>query len=310
MEESMGYQECDQHIIDYQMYELAGVTPHPGSGQFRGPQVTGSRYIACVGAAQTFGRFCAEPFPMLLRREVGIETMNLGQAGAGPTFHNSSPGLLRYINNAEVVIVQVLSARSQSNSMFRTFSHARAGIRQSDGALMPAERFYHELMLHEPDRVAGIVEETRKGYVEAMLRLLRDITPPTILFWFSVRRPDYTAAYDLPLDRLFGSFPQLVNGAMVDRLSVAADRYVECITARGLPQPLFDLRGRPTTVTQQDDFGPSTVVYDHNPYYPSPGMHADAAAALAGPCRQLLRHKTSQPRPRRPPPLAGDTPTH
>jgi Domain of unknown function (DUF6473) len=268
MEESMGYQECDQHIIDYQMYELTGVAPHPGSGQFRGPPVTGSRYIACVGAAQTFGRFCA---------------------GAGPTFHNSSPELLRYINNAEVVIVQVLSARSQSNSSFRTWSHARDGVRQSDGVLMPAERFYQELILREPDRVAEIVEETRKAYVRDMLRLLRDITPPAILFWFSVRPPDYTAAYELPLDRLFGSFPQLVNKAMVDQLRVAAERYVECVTARGLPQPLFDREGRRTTVTQQDDFGPSTVVYDHNVYYPSPDMHTDAAAALAGPCRQLLR---------------------
>jgi hypothetical protein len=289
MEESMGYQECDQHIIDYQMYELTGVAPHPGSGQFRGPPVTGSRYIACVGAAQTFGRFCAEPFPMLLRRELAVETMNLGRAGAGPTFHNSSPELLRYINNAEVVIVQVLSARSQSNSSFRTWSHARDGVRQSDGVLMPAERFYQELILREPDRVAEIVEETRKAYVRDMLRLLRDITPPAILFWFSVRPPDYTAAYELPLDRLFGSFPQLVNKAMVDQLRVAAERYVECVTARGLPQPLFDREGRRTTVTQQDDFGPSTVVYDHNVYYPSPDMHTDAAAALAGPCRQLLR---------------------
>jgi Domain of unknown function (DUF6473) len=310
----MGYQECDQHIVDYQMYELAGVAPHPGSGRFRGPPVAGSRYIACVGAAQTFGRFCTEPFPVLLRRELGIETMNLGHPGAGPTFHNSNPRLLRHINDAEVVIVQVMSARSQSNSLFGTWSHSRDGIRQSDGVLMTAERFYYELVLQEPDRVAAIVEETREHYVQDMLRLLGDITPPTILFWFSVRRPDYTAAYQLPLDRLFGSFPHLVNRAMIARLRVAADRYVECVTARGLPQPLFDRQGRPTIVTQQDDhgsledYGSSTVSYDRNPYYPSPDMHADAAVALTEACRDLVGDNTFHPRPPSAPTRADDIP--
>jgi hypothetical protein len=298
----MGYQECDAHIVDYQMYELAGVASHPGSGRFRGPPVVGSRYIACVGAAQTFGRFCAEPFPVLLSHELGIETMNLGHPGAGPTFHNSNAALLRHINNAAVVIVQVMSARSQSNSLFCTWSHARDGIRQSDGVLMTAERFYRELVLHEPARVAGIVEETRECYVQDMLRLMADITAPTVLFWFSVREPDYSATYQLPLDGLFGHFPQLVNRAMIDRLSVAADRYVECVTARGLPQRLFDRQGRPTTVTQLDDYGSLdnsnslTVSYDQNVYYPSPDMHADAAAALTVPCRELVGDDRSLPR--------------
>ena len=55
-----------------------------------------------------------------------------------------------------------------------------------------------------PFHVAGIVQETRENYVQDMLRLLQDVTPPKILFWFSVRRPDYTADYQLPLGRLFG----------------------------------------------------------------------------------------------------------
>ena len=39
-----------------------------------------------VGAAQTFGRLCALPFPSLLAETMGIEVLNLGHGGAGPEF--------------------------------------------------------------------------------------------------------------------------------------------------------------------------------------------------------------------------------
>src|SRR5947208_3544554 len=133
----MGYQQRDRHIIDYGLYQLPGVAPYEGQGMFRGPRVTGGDYIACVGAAQTFGCFCPQPYPVLLASKLGIETLNLGYGGAGPTFHNSNTKLLHYINGARLVIVQVLSGRSQSNSYFRTPGHARQGIRVADGRWMP-----------------------------------------------------------------------------------------------------------------------------------------------------------------------------
>src|SRR5437016_3173502 len=111
----MGYQERDSHILDYDLYELPGVRPYPGNGRFRGPRLASDRYIACVGAAQTFGCFCAEPFPFLLRQRLGMDALNLGYGGASPSFHASSPAIMDYINRARVVIVQILSGRSQSN---------------------------------------------------------------------------------------------------------------------------------------------------------------------------------------------------
>jgi len=291
--------------MDYQMYELAGIAPYPGAGRFRGPAVTGSEYIACVGAAQTFGCFCAEPYPALLRHILGIETMNLGYGGAGPTFHNSNMRLLEYINDAHLVIVQVMSARSQSNSMFRTRAHARDGIRISDGTYITAERFYRELAIENPERLKKIVEETRANYVRDTLSLLNNIKPQKILFWFSVRCPEYHESYELPIRKIFGGFPQLVNRAMVERLSVAVDSYVECVTSRGLPQPLFDRQRRPAQVTLQDEFGAYTITDDHNRYYPSPEMHVDGANALAEACRKLLRHRALWLRPRGAPPRAS-----
>jgi hypothetical protein len=242
-----------------------------------------------VGAAQTFGCFCPEPYPQLLARDLGIESMNLGYGGAGPTFHNSNAKLLEYINGARLVVVQVLSARSQSNSLFRIRTHARSGVRVSDGTWMSAETFYHDLMLTAPGLLPDVVAETRANYVSDMRALLRDIHPPKILFWFSERSPEYREEYALPLWRVFGGFPQLVNKAMVDQIRPSADEYVECITARGMPQQLFDRAGSPTTAIRQDAAGRDGVRDTHNSYYPSPEMHIDAASALRSPCRALLK---------------------
>src|SRR5258706_2110901 len=116
----MGYQERDRHIIDYDMYELPRVRPHPGNGWFRGPPVTDNRYIAFVGGAQTFGCFAPYPYPILLSRRLGIQTLNLGYGGACPTYHTSNMPLMDYINRSCCVVVQIMSGRSQSNSKFRT----------------------------------------------------------------------------------------------------------------------------------------------------------------------------------------------
>lgn len=283
-----GYQARHQHILDYGMYELPGVAPYEGGGRFRGPRVRSGDYIACVGAAQTFGCFCRLPYPVLLTRDLGVETLNLGYGGAGPTFHNSNAKLLEYINRSRLVIIQVMSARSQSNSLFEIRTHARSGIRVSDGAWMSAEAFYHELLLTAPELLPDLVTETRANYVRDMTRLLNDIRPPKILFWFSQRHPEYKEEYKLPLWNMLGGFPQLVNEEMIMQIKAAANDYVECVTSRGMPQPLFNRAGSPTTAIRQDAAGRDGVRDTHNHYYPSPEMQADAAATLITPCRQLL----------------------
>ncbi len=291
----MGYQDRDREIIDYEMYELPGVRPHPGGGCFRGPRLCGPDYIACVGAAQTFGCFCEKPFPSLLAERLGIETLNLGSGGAGPTFHNSNARLMQYINDARLVIVQVLSARSQSNSLFKTTHHGMEGVRVADGQRMIAQEFFTELMLHEPKKIKQIVEETRLSYVQAMIRLLKNIRKPKILFWFSVRTPEYQEEYELPVWKIWGAFPQFVNREMVSELEKHSDAYVECVSRRGLPQPLFDKQGRPATLTYgYTILKPEVITETHNRYYPSPQMHEDAARLLTPVCRELLSAGTTR----------------
>jgi hypothetical protein len=280
---AVGYQVSDAHIIDYEIYELAAV-----DGGFRGPPVSSDVYVACLGGAQTFGRFVQTPFPRLISHSLRIETLNLGRGGVGPSFYLSNPRLLEYTNRARMVIFQVLSGRSQSNSLFRITGNGMRGMNLANGREMSAPEFYTWLMARDSQLARMIVEETRENYLSAMMQLLDAITPPKILLWFSVRGPNYEEYLELPLGRLWGEFPHFVNQAMVDEMRSRADIYVECVSRRGLPQPIFDRIGNPTSF-KGFSLSPSEVVMmTRNRYYPSPEMHEDAAQMLLPVCRKIL----------------------
>lgn len=271
------YQDIDRPHIDY------GLVPVQGSYLWvRGPTIDRSRpYIACVGAAQTFGRFCLRPFPTLLGDRLGVQVLNLSDGGVGPGWIDN-PVFLDLLNGASMVVVQILSARSEGNSRFdnrATGSHV--GIRVRDGQRMTFFDFFRDLIETESaEMVAQVVRETRANYVQRTLQVLAKIRSPKTLLWFSVRRPDYL---DQPgsAHGYFSEYPHLVNRAMVEELCPHADDYVECTSRAGLPQPLWpankDIEGAKLKGGCLE-----------NLYYPSPAMHALAADLLEPACRRLL----------------------
>jgi hypothetical protein len=165
------------------------------------------------------------------------------------------------------------------------------GIRVRDGASMTASEFFTDLVREAPEQVPRIVAETRRNFVRDMCALLKNIRPPKLLLWFSVRKPEYPAEVALPLWKLWGAFPQFVNRPMVDMLRAHSADYVEVVTSRGLPQPLRDRAGNPATVVHA--YGRESSTATQNTYYPSPEMHEDAAEALDVPCRKLLAHDSA-----------------
>jgi hypothetical protein len=281
--EEGGYQALDRHIVDYQVFDL------PPLYGVRGPKPPLERenFFVCVGAAQTFGRFCERPFPTILSEELGLPVLNLGAAGAGPLFFLRRPQLLDYMNRARFAIVQVMSARGEDNSYFESIDNGLLR-RRSDGARMLAVPAYKELLETEGEDVARrIVAETRSNFLRYFADLLAKIDVPTVLFWFSQRPPDYPESYSR-VGKFMGRFPQLVDASTMAKLTPQADSYIECVTSRGLPQQLFDrFSGEPTTVL---NVPPELGGREHrqNGYYPSPEMHEDAAAALRESARSML----------------------
>lgn len=291
------YQDLDGPWFDYELHAIANL---PGA-RFRGPAIDPARpYVACVGGAQTYGRFCDRPFPSLLREYLGIQVLNLGLGGAGPRKFDT-PEYLKWLNGAELVIVQVLSARSGGNSFFDNSARGGLlGVRQSDGKKMRFDDFFREIVrTRDLPLIRRIITETRDNYVRSTTSFLDHIRVPKLLFWFSVRSPDYhnnvfPPYFNRPIIettetilnvpepwQFMGPYPHLVDRCIVEKLRTHSDAYVECVSRAGIPQTLWKAH-QPIDGAQLLD----GVLVNH--YYPSPEMHAKVAELLAPVCSRYL----------------------
>lgn len=271
------YQATDKEIVDYQYFTLPET-----SALARGPAPTTLNqggYIACIGGAQTLGRFVERPYSHQIADTLQHQVLNLGHGGGKPQYYNSRPALFRYLNKASAVIVQVVSARAVENSIFKPASIENSFLidkRKQDGEKPQFANHAYGRLLREagPEVVARIVAETREQWTSEMTTLLMRIKVPKILLWLSVRPPDYQESFET-VDSVLGAYPHLVNRAMIDALRPVADAYVEYTGSVGLPQKLvsrFD--GNPVAVF------PRQEVPSENLYYPSPEMHKEVAEMI------------------------------
>ncbi len=68
-----------------------------------------------------------------------------------------------------------------------------------------------------------------------------------------------------------------VNREMVEAMKSASDFYVECSSSEGIPQLIYDSKGK---------------VARRNKYYPSPEMQQKAAELLIPVCQKILATKS------------------
>ncbi len=214
--------------------------------------------------------------------------LNLGAGAAGPGFLVSDPILIEYINRASLAIVQVVSGRSTSNSLFKVKDHSMMGTRLSDGRNMSAPAFYDDLLQSDIHLAREIVAETRRNYVQAMIETLTKIQVPKILFWFSVRTPEYEEKWTPPASGILSDFPQLVNREMINQLLPFSEHYVECVSRTGLPQPIPPRDPAVTATLDLPSPLPQVELTWMNRYYPSPEMHEEAADLLEPVCREIF----------------------
>jgi hypothetical protein len=287
----MQYQDRDWEIVDYKGYSL----PNVPELTFRGPKpesLAEGQYFVCIGAAQTLGCFCEKPYPALLQEKLNLPCLNLGMAGAGPSLFLENNQLLEYINQAKFAIVQVMSGRSESNSLFDSRGREYL-VRRSDGVRLGADAAYQEL-LEKKDKhyVKDLIAETRNNWIVNYKKLLQKIEVSKILFWFSTREPFYIEKYT-NVSNLFGRYPQLVNLKMIEKIKKYSNGYVECISGRGMPQLMISrFTYKPINIDlMREDlrrlYGNKQL---YNKYYPSPEMQIDAANTLEKYCKKYLNN--------------------
>jgi LPS sulfotransferase NodH len=274
------YQNLDRSGgFEYDLYRISSL----GLRYFRGPAIDMNRpFIAFVGSAHTFGRFVSQAFPTLLAKRLDIPAINLGVGGAGPRHFNTN-AYVELLNRSEAVVVQVLSARSSSNSLF---DNSRNGGMQGRSEFadheIRAEEFFRRVAdKYGVQRCKQLIRETREDYVLTFIDFLRKIAAPKILLWLSTREPDYVEDYEKVPYGVFGAFPQLVNSQMIAEISLYSDAFIKCTSRDGLPQKLW-------TSGQSIDGAVSTNGTLENRYYPSPAMHLATVDALESTCRRFL----------------------
>jgi hypothetical protein len=147
-----GYAEPDWEVVDYQMYCLDSEVVDRQTNTtllLRGPKpqnLENGKYFVCIGAAQTFGRFCEKPYPTLLQERLGIQALNLGRGGAGPSFFSKeNDKLLRYINGRKFVCYTGYAGRSEGNSLFNS-NGLGFYTRVSDGTWIGCDDAFKELL--------------------------------------------------------------------------------------------------------------------------------------------------------------------
>ncbi len=266
----MTYQRVIANGLDYATYRFGR-----SRQLFRGPKPELDQpYIACVGGAETFGKFVLRPFATHLEDQLEITVANLGTPGGGPTFYLDDPVLLETLSAARVCVVQAMGAWALSNRLYtvrRRRNERLAGTSEMLRALYPAldltqfryaQNMLARLYAVNPQNFRLVEMELRAAWVARMRELLDRIETRKILFWFSERRPEDEAGLRGGAERLCA--PAFVDRAMLDAVAPHADAVVEYVAPAQpvaeaeLPDPSAGPRG-----------------------YPSAAMHEDGAAALA-----------------------------
>ena len=264
---------------------------------FRGPKPDLTRpYVACIGSGQTFGRYAFEPYPQILETRLQTQVANFGVCGAGPGLFLRDSMILEAASNADLCVVQAMSARALSNRLFKVKPESNAqikGVAEQLRSLFPTidfDGFTHtkQLIDHlahaDPVRFGDVLEELKTAWTARMKLLLDSIQSKTILLWLSTREPGRdapgVALGDLP-------FPHFVDEAMFNSVAAHADFAIKCVSDEGLPQTLL-VDGE--AVFEKPDGTPML----ENALYPSPEMHQAAARALEPKIRSMLRIADSE----------------
>ena len=214
---------------------------HPGAGaldyfpcryglsktMFRGPrQRIEGRYAVALGGIETYGKFIATPWPLLVERATGRQMVNLGCLGAGIDAYLNDPPVMQLAAAAELRVLQVMGAQGLSNRFYVVHPRRNDRFLRATPAL---QRLYPEvdftefafvrhmiqgLLRRDADRFAVVADELRDAWVWRMKEFLSQLGGPTILLWFADRAPGVPGVRT----RLSGQSPLMVDAGMLETM--------------------------------------------------------------------------------------------
>lgn len=200
----------------------------------RGPQPDLTKpYVACPGAAHTFGRFASCTYAA----QLPLQGANMGVGGAVPaTYLNEN--WLSVLNAAAAVVMPVVSARGAMIDAWSLEKNA-AGYqaswvvgKESDQGIFASDMW--EKMLHkEPAKFELSLAQARMSYLRDFALLLSSIIPPVILLWIGPRPPEYDTERMDGYRGVLKRFPHMVTPAMWTAMQPLAQKSLVVVTEEG-----------------------------------------------------------------------------
>ena len=267
MKVNVKYEENDKGVFDYKLsnYKIGNVS---GFRNFDGTQ----KDIVFLGAAQTFGRFSHNPFPMLVEDNTQYTVANFGWGGVGDYQYNKLE-FLDYINSSKLCVYQINSGRSTEN-FNQTFNLGDARLDERPPKIK-------NLYKNNFSDFKSKFYKNRQKYLADAKSLIRKIKVP-ILFVFVAKHNlddvnEVKIMCEQPLELLW-NFPQLVSREMVEEMTNGYK--LGCfkqVKTKRLPKPVIE-----------NKYAQHNITFSTDNYYPDQETHFDIAEWLIPHIKKLL----------------------
>ncbi len=170
---------------------------------FRGPRrkLEGD-YVLFLGGNETYGKFIAKPFPMLVEATTGRTCVNFGCVNAGVDVFMNDDMVFEAAENAALTVIQVMGAHNMSNRFYTVHPRRNDRFIQASALL---QQIYREVDFTEfhftrhmlatlyklsPERFGVIQEELQAAWLGRMRLLLGRVRSKKALVWFADHTPD------------------------------------------------------------------------------------------------------------------------
>jgi len=285
--------------IEYGEFRIRGC-----SYVFRGREEASkihTSYAACIGSATTFGRFLRNPYPSQLETYTKIPFINLGIGGARPETYLANEALMKTLQDASLVVLEVMSARGYLSPFFEPADPAgnMGDFKDCFGLERYAENDADLKWLltmtknKEPVFVDRVFEMCFKYLTAPQRALIRDalinhycvdihslvkrINKPIVALFMSQNQPYQARRRANPesYEEWSGGYPHYVDEIVLQFLRQIGVPAVVSRSHQGLPYIVHNWKtGEPAPVFPWQK-NPAL-----NSYYPSQEMHDNAFQAL------------------------------
>ncbi len=175
---------------------------------FRGPKRKFDQpYLAMLGGTETYGKFCARPYPALLEERLDFAAVNLGCVNAGVDVFCGEQSIVDICTGAQVTVVEMTGAQNLSNRFYAVHPRRNDRFLRASNLLKTIYRevdftdinFTRHLLkvLWEAsaDKFAMVEAELKEAWLGRMKRLISRLDGKVVLLWMADHAPGAPAAY-------------------------------------------------------------------------------------------------------------------